>query len=150
MITVDSTRRLSAKEALDRLQIVVHSMAPGSLLIEPVVTQKLWIRFSKLPLETRVTLVSINMPPNIIEWWVFDHSNVDKQANVWVYVLTSRPERIETHCQSWHSSEIPRAQIHPHKTALWSLSYRDRQREAILQVEINLVQILLWTENASY
>jgi hypothetical protein len=37
MTDADAGRRLGAKEALDGLRAVVHSMTPESLLIEPVV-----------------------------------------------------------------------------------------------------------------
>jgi hypothetical protein len=38
MTDIDPTRRLTAQEALDRLQTVVYSITPESLLIAPLVT----------------------------------------------------------------------------------------------------------------
>ena len=39
MINIDPVHRLSAKDALDRLGMVICSMTPESLLIEPVITE---------------------------------------------------------------------------------------------------------------
>ena len=39
MINVDPVHRLDAKEAPDRLGMVICSMTPESLLIEPVITE---------------------------------------------------------------------------------------------------------------
>ena len=39
MINVDAVHRLDAKDALDRLGIVICPMTPESLLIEPVITE---------------------------------------------------------------------------------------------------------------
>ena len=39
MINIDPVHRLSAKEALDRLGMVIYSMTPESLLIELVVIE---------------------------------------------------------------------------------------------------------------
>ena len=40
MTTVDPVHRLGAKEALDKLESVISSMTPETLLIEPVVVKK--------------------------------------------------------------------------------------------------------------
>ena len=52
MTDVDPVRRLSAREALDRLSTIVHSMAPQDLLIEPKLRQlpePKWIQIEDLP-----------------------------------------------------------------------------------------------------
>ena len=52
MTNIDPVHRLSAKEALDRLGMVIYSMTPESLLIEPVITKllKLDRSYCKLPI----------------------------------------------------------------------------------------------------